>query len=460
MSYPMTSAFTDMLRYGTFLVDARLTVFKKGKRVTTIILPVSTIRITMDRNSTFRCQGTIAVEVVPTVPPPPYLPVTPAGLLSPMENEIYVETRLLSKTTNADRYVPLGLFSIDTTKTDDTGVDLLVTVHVYTRAWRIGQNLFQKAYTVPAATGTLAGELEHLLTLAWDTPTAPLTFGGIMKTGATLKVPAQSFTQGTSPWTAAQQLALSVGYEVWITSATIVRPTTTAPPTSIKPIVMARRVPTGFLGHITVTGVTKTITTWLPTKSAGVQQPSWFFTTTKTLVYGSGTGQGDSALYGDQYTVPVGTQIQMTTTGVYNQVIMTGASPATAPGATNATGTAAANTKPIVAVATTPKAETTRVRPEFVSTSYITSVTGARQAAISHLAQSLADAWQVTVTTAPNPTLRINDIISITRPRLGLNQAIAIVDTITHTVSFSTLTTITGRIIKNNTTRWSVPKGS
>jgi hypothetical protein len=467
MSYPLTDGLIDTLRYGSYLIASRLTIFRRGKRLTTVVLPTSKVQITMDRNSTYRSEGTITLEIIPTVPPPAYLPITPKGILAPFGNEVFVETKIESVTAAVSKYVPLGLFTIATTTVNDTGVDLSVTLKVYTRAWLISQRLFRTAYTVPAATGTLAGELQHLLSTAWNTTNSPLTFSGISKTGAQLKVPGQSFTQGNSPWTAALQMALSVGYEVWITTSTIVRPTTTEPPASIKPIVMARRVPTGYLGKITVTGTIKTIVTWEPTKSMGNPKPVWFFTTTATLVYGSGTGSGSSALYGDQYTTPVGTQVQLTTTGVYNEVVITGASQTTATGATTVTGTASVNTEPVIAVAATatPTQEMSintsaiGVRPEFVTTSYITTTTGARQAAVSQLAQSLSDAWQITITTAPNPAIRIDDVISVTRPRLGLRTATVIVDTITHLISFATLMTITGRVIRNTTTKWKPSKG-
>ncbi len=481
MSFPLTTGLIDTLRFGSYLIEARLTVFRKGKRITTLVFPVSTVKITMNRNSSYRTQGHITMELQPTVPPPVnaqglnQIPLTPRSVTSPFGNEVYVETRITSLTQSTFSWIPLGLFSIATTTVDDTGTDLVQTFQVYTRAWVIGQRLLKKAYQVPSSGGggTLAGELKNLLTMAWGTTTSPLTFSGITRLGANLKVPIQTFTQGTSPWTAAQQMALSVGYEIWITTATIVRTNTTTPPLSIHPIVMARPVPMGFLGWITLTTTTKVFE-----GSMGHAQPVWWFTTTKTLVYGSGTGQGSSALYGDQYTVPVGTQIQLNRTGVYNTVVLTGASTSTAPGATHigpftvttvttkTTGTAAVRTEPIIATAKTATSNsamnvnTSAVGelPKFVTTSMIASAAGAQQAAISDLAQSLSDAWIVTVTTSPNPALRVNDVVSVTRPRLGLQTCTMIVDTITHTISFATLTTVTGRVIRNNTTQWKPPK--
>jgi len=85
----------------------------------------------------------------------------------------------------------------------------------------------------------------------------------------------------------------------------------------------------------------------------------------------------------------------------------------------------------------------------FVSSNLITS-DGAQSMANNDLNVSLSSAWTVTLQVPPMPIFDIDDCVLITRPRVGLNNALCVIDTITHAIRYADLTSITGRILKNN----------
>lgn len=409
----ITVNFIDSLRYGALLVEATCTVYRQGV-ATRFVVPVSSATFLVTRNAQVRRSGSLTAVIPSYIPPTPLLPNNPSSVLAPFGNEIKVRTRILSVTTQklTTKWVPLGLYQIATTTVDDTNTDLSVTLELYDRSWLIAQRLWKAPYNVPAVTGNFVTEIQHLIKTVWWT-TPPLKF---QITPTTQKVPKATFTAGSNPWTAAQQLAAAVGYELFFNATGVVVGYPVPTPQNL-PVV-------------------------------------WNFASTPDLVFGSGTGTGSTALFGSAYSTPTEVRVQMTRTAIYNDIIVTGTSTQVATGATTTTGNAYTNTQPVLGEAETLNPNSPMYVkgpvgdiPEFVSSNFITKSTQAVLAANTYLKQSLSDAWQVYLTCAPNPIFDIDDVITITRPRLGLTNVRVVIDTISHKLTYATLTEITGRVV-------------
>lgn len=404
----LSSGFTDALRFGGQLVNARFTVYSQGNP-TTFTLPTSTCSVTVTRYSAQRRQGNITCIVEPTIPPPAILPTNPSSLLAPFGNEVFIELGIspagkLTTTT----WVPLGLLVIATTVVSDLVNDLTVSLELYDRSWVIAQRKLKTPWNFPAVTGNFVAEMVHLLNTVWGT-TKPALRYNIQPT--TAKVPKASFNQNSDPWTAAMQMANAVGYELFFNATGVV---------------------TGY-----------------PIPTPSTQPVLWNFVDTPTYVYGSGTGSGSTALEGSPYSSPAEVSVQMTRDGIYNDVLVTGT------GSYNATGAGSTgSTAPVLGEAktTTPQSSTYATGqlgdiPEFVSSNLVTSDAQALAAAQNYLKASLADAFQVTIKQPPTGWLDIDDCVRVSRPRVGLNTVKMIVDSLTFTTSYSDLESITGRVV-------------
>jgi len=181
------------------------------------------------------------------------------------------------------------------------------------------------------------------------------------------------------------------------------------------------------------------------------QPVQWNFTDTETAIFGAGGatgGGGSTQLEGDPYSSPTDVISVMTRTGIYNDVVVTGVGSSNAPASNTGTG------QPVLAEAKDSTASSpTYVGggmgdvPQFVSTNLVTSSVQAQAMANNDLQAALAAAWQLTVTLPPNPMFDIDDVVTVTRPRIGLNNVKMVIDSITHTVSYATLTKISGRVV-------------
>jgi hypothetical protein len=419
-SYKSKVGFVDALRYGSLLVAARFTVYQGGKPVgTPYDAHLSYGAFTIDRNSEFRRTGEITIEVLPTIPPPVLMPVNPSSLLAPFGTEVFIETGVVASgnniPSNSINWIPDGLFAIATSQVDDTGPNCTVTLQLYDRAWTLAQRVLKNPYNFPATgSGNFVSEIQALLNLVWNEQinVQPLQYN-IVPTAAV--VPTASYSQGSDPWQAALDMAASVGYELYFSETGIV------------------------VGH--------------PIPDPNTTVSSMNFTDQPTYVQGYG-GTGSTALLGSAYSTPVEVSVKMTRDGVHNDVIVQGTGSANA-ATYNGNGLQTSGQPILAEAADTNPLSPTFIGgamgdvPNFVQSSLVTNV-GAQGMANNDLQQALSSTWSITLAVAPNPTLDVNDIVTITRPRVGLTNARVVIDTITHTFNYADLMYITGRILSNN----------
>ncbi len=404
-----TQGFINALRFGATLVQARLTPYVLGSSTgVTYYAAMSTGSITVDRNSSTRRSGTITIEVTPTVPPPVLMPVSPQSLLAPFGNEVFIEVGIASSNTPAgtvavSQWVPLGLFAIVTAESADTTVDLVVTLNLKDRSNTISIRKFKQPYNFPAGSGNFVDEIMLLLNQVWNQTAgvAPLQFN-ITPTDAT--VPVASYNQGADPWQAATDMANVVGYELFF---------------DVNGVVTGRPIPNPLLQPVT-----------------------WNFTDDQTTIEGLGGPPGPGLLT-SPYTTPTDVTVSFTQEGVVNDIVIQG------------TGTANAASPILAEAADNNPASPTYIGgglgdiPNFVSSSLITDA-GAQSMANNDLQQALSSSWTITLQVPQLPILDIDDVVQVTRPRVGLNNALVVIDAITHAVRFADVTAISGRVLSNN----------
>ena len=419
--YKERVGFIDAQRYGSLLIQARMTVLQRGRIVGSPIYGhVSVGSFTIDRNSEFRRTGEITLEVNPTIPPSALMPTNPYSLISPFGTEVFFETGIVAAgDTIPDQsplWIPNGLFVISTTAVDDTGPDCTITLQMYDRAWTIAQRVLKQPWGFPHTTnGNFVSEIQLLLSTVWNEQqnVEPLQFN-IVPTGAV--VPIASYNQGSDPWQAALDMASAVGYELFFDR---------------QGIVVGRPIPNPYDQPVT-----------------------WYFTDNATYVQGN-AGTGSTSLLGGFYSTPVEVQVKMTRDGIHNDVVVQGVG----------TGNSAkyngqglqTQTKPILAEAQDLNPlSPTYVNgamgdvPKFMQSSMVTSGNAAQDMASNDLNVALSTSWTVTLGIAPNPDIDVNDIVQITRPRVGLNNAICVLDTVTHTFNYADIMYVTGRVLSNN----------
>jgi hypothetical protein len=401
------------------LVEARFTVLKGGvPQGGPYLADASTGSFTVDRNAEFRRTGEITIEVIPTIPPPTLMPVNPGSMLAPFGSEIFIETGILSQVTTptpATQWVPNGLFVITTSTVDDTGEDCTVTLDLNDRGWTIAQRALKNPYNFPAtSSGNFVTEIQTLLNMVWSQQTGvqPLQYN-IAPTTAI--VPTASYDQGSDPWQAALDMATAIGYELYF---------------DVNGIVTGKPVPNPLTQPIT-----------------------WNFTDVEADIIGlPGTGSG--ALFGSAYSTPVEVSVVMTRDGIYNDIVIQGTG--TANDATyNGDGIETSGSPILAEAADNNPQSPTWVGgalgdvPNFVESSLVTNV-GAQPMANSDLQVALSTAWTVTVATPPNPIFDVDDVVTVTRERVGLVNAFVVLDTITHTFTYDDVMNCTGRILTNN----------
>jgi hypothetical protein len=416
--YGPTQGFKDAQRYGALLVLARFTVYQNGRPTGKVYeANMSVGSVTIDRNSTYRRSGEITIETIPTVPPGPLVPSNPNSLLSPFGTELYVETGINTAGNNIPhaevQWVPNGLFAVSMSTVDDPGTDLTITLQLYDRSWTIAQRVLRNPYNFPAAGGNFAAEIQALLNMVWNEQTgvAPLQYN-IVPTSAV--VPKASYDQGSDPWQAALDMANAIGYELF------------------------------FDANGVVTG--------RPIPNPLQQQPVWNFTDDVTQVQGI-EGTGSTGLLGDAYSTPIEVSVVMTRDQIHNDVVVQGTGTANA-AVYNGQGLET-TPQPLLAQAkdNNPASPTYVKGPmgdviNFVQSNLVTAA-GAQNMANNDLSVALSSAWTCTLTIAPNPFLNIDDVVIVTRPRVGLNKAVMVIDTITQTWNYADTQSITGRILSN-----------
>ena len=416
-------AFIQAQRYGAILVQAMFQPYVKGRPVG---LPyygaASTGSFTIDRNSEFRRTGQITIELIPTIPPPLLMPVNPQSLLAPFGNEIFVATGIATsagtgtedQVASPTTWNAQGLFAITTSTVDDTVNDVTVTLDLSDRAWTIAQRTLKNPYNFPATpSGNFAAEMQALLNMVWNQQigVAPLIFN-IQPTSAI--VPSASYNQGSDPWQAAQDMASAIGYELYF---------------DINGVVTGKPIPDPYTTAIT-----------------------WNFSDDETLVIGAG-GSGSTALQGSPFSTPVEISVVMTRDGVYNDIVIQGTGDANT-ATYNGDGIETSSPPILAEAADTRPGSPTYIGggmgdvPNFVTSSLITT-DGAQDTANTDLNQALSAAWTVTITTAPMSIFDVDSVVTVTRPRVGLNNALVVVDTVTNTLNYADTDQVTGRILTN-----------
>lgn len=371
-----------------------------GGAPTQYVVPVSACDITVDRNAAQRRTGSITAELLATVPPQTMMPVSMSSPLAPFGSEVFIELALYTAGDDP-QWVPVGLFPIATATVTDSTVDVTVTLDVYDRSWVISQRAFILPYNIPAAGGNFDDEIVHLLNQVWGS-SPPLQYS-ITPTTAT--VPTASYNQGDDPWQAVQDMAAAVGYEVFFDT---------------NGIVVARPIPD-------------------PTTQPSV----WTFGPDAVSAQGI---LNVHQVGGTPYTTPAAIISTMTRDRIYNDVIVAGT------GSQNATGSASGSTAPVTAEAK----DISSVLgvngamgdiPEFIQTSLATTTAVAQAMADNDLAAARAQAWTLQVSCPINPLFDVDDVVTVTDPRLGLNNVRMVIDTIEYGVRYDALTVLTGRVI-------------
>ena len=473
-----SDGFIDTLRFGALLMVADLTVYEytvSGSIQQTYSLPCSECSITNDRNSAIRRSGSITVQLTPSVPPPPLMPTAPPAPGQPQPltpfgdevaislglavnpnagpvavvtgsiaagatqlmvadltgeglqftlgdtiqcggaapavvggiNEVGVNTYLVSILTplstgvtanaavSAVEFVPLGLFTITTTTIDATAPNLTITLEVSDRAYAISARQLTAPYNFPATeSGTYEEEVMALLNAAWGTyPNVPGLQYNFSDCNNPI-VPKSTYNQGSDPWQMALDLAAVAGNELYVDVNGIVT-SHTYPDVATAPV-------------------------------------KWWFTDDSSNVYAN---PGNTITAGSPYQVPVGVQVTFTRDGIYNDVYITGAGTQQAPGvstsSSTATGTGASTStsaaSPVLGhAADNNPASATYVDgplgdlPEFVSSNLVPTASQAAAMASLDLATSISSAWQIEVTTQPNPIFDVDDIVVVNYPSIGL----------------------------------------
>ncbi len=406
---------------------ARITILSGGEP-RSIEVPVEDGTFTIDRNSEQRRSGELTAVIPATVPPQtqvydgvavPFLPLTPSSPLAPFGPEVNIELAVMSagQAKGVNGWVPYGVYTIATSTINDITTDLTVTLDLYDRSWQFSQWGLLQNYTVPAtASGTLEDEVVALLTYVWNnngpgqsgTPApAWLTNPNVVGDVEWL-VPSGTLNQGQDPWQACLQWGVSAGVELFF---------------DVNGVLTAKNVPGTPNGG-----------------SLNSQPVVWGFNPSEV----SAIGTLQHALWGTPYTTPSAITLQMTRDGVQNDFVVT------ASGATNAV---ASTTQPTAQAMDTNTASPTYIKgamgrvPSFVYDSQITTSTQASAEAAYDLALAISSAWTVSVIHPPNPLWDVDDVMTVTDPRLALADQKFITDTVTTSIRYDGQVTIGGRII-------------
>lgn len=415
-----SNAFIDALRWGSYLVLTQIELYYKGQ-ATGIILPVSTADFTVDRNSEQRRSGQLTVEVLPTVPPQTVsldgvtqvnlLPLTPSDALAPFAQQIGVSLQVIGEggTIDPTAWIPMGVFAIAESTVDDTITDMVVTLKLFDRSWVISNWKLVAPYTVPAAGGQLGAEIQALINHVWSTqgpgtpPTPPWTYSIGNPSGYT--VPPGTYNQGEDPWQACLDLAASAGYELFfdVNGNVVGQPTPGSP---------AR----GSLNSLPVV---------------------WGFDQNTVSVQGLQSHSPG----GTPFTTPVGMSLQILRDGIFNDFWVA------AVGSNNFGGMTQQRASDTNSNSPTYVSGPMGDNPSFVFDSLITTAAQALAEAQYNLGVSLSKVWQISVDSAPNPLFDIDDVFTVTNPRLALNAQKVIVDSIHTSVRYDAVTTLSGRVI-------------
>ncbi len=428
--YTALSGFISALRWPNALMDVQLNVFSSGAP-TALYFPVSDASFTYDRNSEQRRSGQVTVQIPPTIPPGlvsfngstvPYLPIDPSSPLAPFGSEVQPSVSLLAPDLSqgsvhgVNGWVSLGTYVIASSVVQASAINVVCQLTLYDRSWPFSQWQLLANYNYPAAGGGLEAEVIALLSYVWNNngpgqngePVPSYITGGSFQGNTSgWTAPAGTLNQSQDPWAACQQWATSAGQELYF---------------DINGLLTCKPIPGspagGTLNSLPVV---------------------WGFNPNEV----SAVGTLQHPLGGTPFTSPVATSLSMTR-AVQNDFFVS------ATGAQNITGTA----QPVMQEWKdgNPQSPTSiygpmgRV-PSFVWDSNITTAAQALAEAQYDEGVSVASAWTLSVATPPNPLFDLDDVVSVTDPRLNLTNQKFIIDTISTSVRYDATQTLTGRVI-------------
>lgn len=417
-----STAFLNTLRWGSYIVAAQLQLYYNGSP-SGIILPVSTADFTIDRNSEQRRKGQITVEVLPTIPPQtvsldginqiPLLPITPQSALAPFAQQIGISLQVLGEGGTIDPlgWIPMGIYAIAESTVTDSTTDVIISLKLFDRSWVLSNWKLVTPYTVPAAGGSLQAEITTLINHVWSKqgpatpPTPPWTYSIVP---SSYVVPPGTYNQGQDPWQACLDMAASAGYELYfdVSGNVVGQPAPGSPASSTYPT----------LNSIPI---------------------SWGFDVNTVSVQGTESHSPG----GTPYTTPIGMQMQILRDGLFNDFWVA------AVGSNNYSGLTQARAADINSSSPTWYQGAMGDNPSFIFDSLITTQAQAQAEANYDLAVALSKVWQISVDSGLNPLFDIDDVFTVTNPRLDLSAQKVIIDTIQTSVRYDALTTLSGRVI-------------
>lgn len=510
MSLPVPSEdFVDTLRFGAILAVAELTLYEyseSGSITSQISVPCSAAQITNDRNSAQRRSGSITVELIPSVPPPPLLPTAPPTPgtpqpLAPFGNEIEIALGIAVGNTNATPLATLvndgPMNSASLTVTDIASDTLAITVGdtiaVGSAAPVVvdgisGSGPYVLALQTPLSSDQPAGtavQLTQFVSLGLFTITSTTIESTAENLVVTLDVSDRSFVisqrQLTGPYSfpateggTYEEEVMALLNQVWGTYPSM--PALSYSFSNFNnPIIPSANYNQGsdpwqmaldlaaVAGNELYVDENGTITShaYPDVTTAPVV---WYFTDDTSDIYSDPT---KTVASGSPYTVPVAVTVTFTRDGIYNDVYITGSGTQNAPGASTSSSTATGaggststtSASPVLghAADTNPNSATyvegpLGILPEFTSSNLVPTASQAQAMASLDLAMSISSSWQIEVTSQPNPLFDVDDIVSVNYPSVGVVSPgglglCMIVDTIVTGITYADVTTVTGRVI-------------
>lgn len=510
MSIAASDAFIDTLRFGAQLVVAELTVFEyniAGSILNQFFLPCSSAQITNDRNAATRRSGSVTVELIPSIPPPPLMPTAPPTPgkpqpLAPFGNEVAISLGLAIN-PNAG---PLAV----TTASSGEGFTVIPVADLTGEGLQFGVGdtvVFQGALPVVVGGVNQTGVNTYLVTvlggLSAEVPgNAPVNFVEFVPMGmftitsttvdatapeltVTLDVSDRAFVidarQLTTPYSFPATESGTYEDEV-IALLNLAWGTYPSLPDLIfnfsdanNPIIPKATYNQGSSPWQMALDLAQVSGNELYFDQNGIvtshRYPDvyaspvvWWFTDDSSNIFADPT---HTIADGSPYQVPVGVQVTFTRDGIFNDVYITGSGSQNAPGVSTSSSTATggggststSSASPVLGhAADTNPASATYVEgtlgdlPEFTQSSLVPTASQAQAMASLDLAMSISSSWQIEVTAQPNPVFDVDDIVVVNYPSIGLSGpngtgVCMIIDTVATGVKYADSTVVTGRVI-------------
>lgn len=196
---PVSSQFLSALRQSHKVIQ-RVDVYRGTALILT--LPVIAGKVDVDTSNSVQRRCTItAVDTTGLL-----TPADAAATLAPFGNEIRL-FRGIEYPDGTQEMVPVGVFGISDVEVKDEGAGIEIEVSGFDRARKVARNRFTDIYTVTAGTN-YATAIRDLV----NSRVPGLTFNFMVTTRT---APALTFQVGDDPWEKAQDMADSLGAELF-----------------------------------------------------------------------------------------------------------------------------------------------------------------------------------------------------------------------------------------------------